>query len=84
MTDTFLEVHKNYAENIVVGFARLGGKSIGIVANQPAFLAGVLILIHLQKQHVLFVSATALIFHYWCSKMYQDFCQEQIKNGMES
>ncbi|MBA3971332.1 MAG: acyl-CoA carboxylase subunit beta [Bacteroidetes bacterium] len=41
-TDTFLEVHKNFAENIVVGFARLAGKSIGIVANQPAFLAGVL------------------------------------------
>ncbi len=40
--DSFLEVHKNYAENIVVGFARLAGKSIGIVANQPAFLAGVL------------------------------------------
>ena len=40
--NTFFEVHKNYAENIVVGFARLAGKSIGIVANQPAFLAGVL------------------------------------------
>lgn len=40
--DSFLEVHKNFAENIVVGFARLGGRSIGIVANQPAFLAGVL------------------------------------------
>jgi propionyl-CoA carboxylase beta chain len=40
--DTFLEVHKNFAENIVVGFARLGGRSIGIVANQPAVLAGVL------------------------------------------
>ena len=39
---SFLEVHKNYAENIVVGFARLAGKSIGIIANQPAFLAGVL------------------------------------------
>jgi propionyl-CoA carboxylase beta chain len=38
----FFEVHKNFAENIVVGFARLGGKSIGVVANQPAFLAGVL------------------------------------------
>jgi propionyl-CoA carboxylase beta chain len=38
----FMEVHKNYAENIVVGFARLAGRSIGIVANQPAFLAGVL------------------------------------------
>lgn len=40
--DSFMEVHKDYAENIVVGFARLAGKSIGIVANQPAFLAGVL------------------------------------------
>ena len=39
---SFLEVHKDFAENIVVGFARLAGKSIGIVANQPAFLAGVL------------------------------------------
>ena len=38
----FFEVHKNFAENIVVGFARLAGRSIGIVANQPAFLAGVL------------------------------------------
>jgi propionyl-CoA carboxylase beta chain len=41
-SDSFLEVHKNFAENIVVGFARLAGRSIGIVANQPAFLAGVL------------------------------------------
>ena len=40
--DSFLEVHKDFAENIVVGFARLAGKSIGIIANQPAFLAGVL------------------------------------------
>ncbi len=41
-TDSFLEVHKEYAENIVVGFARIAGRSIGIVANQPASLAGVL------------------------------------------
>jgi propionyl-CoA carboxylase beta chain len=40
--DSFLEVHKNYAENIVVGFARLAGRSIGIIGNQPAVLAGVL------------------------------------------
>jgi propionyl-CoA carboxylase beta chain len=38
----FLEVHADYAMNIVVGFARLGGRSIGIVANQPAILAGAL------------------------------------------
>ncbi|WP_183556637.1 acyl-CoA carboxylase subunit beta [Mucilaginibacter sp. SP1R1] len=39
---SFLEIHKDFAENIVVGFARLAGRSIGIIANQPAFLAGVL------------------------------------------
>jgi propionyl-CoA carboxylase beta chain len=38
----FLEVHAEYARNIVVGFARLGGRSVGIVANQPGYLAGVL------------------------------------------
>ncbi len=38
----FLEVQSAYARNIVVGFARLGGHSVGIVANQPAYLAGVL------------------------------------------
>ncbi|WP_416866962.1 MAG: acyl-CoA carboxylase subunit beta [Imperialibacter sp.] len=40
--ESFMEVHKNYAENIIVGFARIGGRSIGIVGNQPASLAGVL------------------------------------------
>jgi propionyl-CoA carboxylase beta chain len=40
--ESFFEVHKNFAENIVVGFARLAGRSIGIVANNPSALAGVL------------------------------------------
>jgi propionyl-CoA carboxylase beta chain len=40
--NSFYEIHKNYAENIIVGFARLGGRSVGVVANQPMFLAGVL------------------------------------------
>src|ERR1051326_7591415 len=38
----FFEVQEDYAKSIVVGFARLNGRSVGIVANQPAFLAGVL------------------------------------------
>lgn len=38
----FLEIHKEFARNIIVGFARMGGRSVGIVANQPAVLAGVL------------------------------------------
>ena len=39
---SFLEVHKDWARNIVIGFARLEGRSVGVVANQPKFLAGVL------------------------------------------
>ena len=38
----FLEVHQHFARNIIVGFARLGGRSVGIVANQPSHLAGTL------------------------------------------
>ncbi len=40
--DSFMEVHENYADNIVIGFARLDGRSVGIVANQPLSLAGCL------------------------------------------
>jgi len=39
---SFFEIHAHYARNLVVGFARIGNKSVGIVANQPAWLAGVL------------------------------------------
>jgi acetyl-CoA carboxylase carboxyltransferase component len=38
----FFEIHENYAQNIVVGFARLGGHALGVIANQPAVQAGVL------------------------------------------
>ncbi|SVD35177.1 uncharacterized protein METZ01_LOCUS388031, partial [marine metagenome] len=40
--DSFFEVHKDFAKNILVGFARIGGRAVGIIANQPAHLAGVL------------------------------------------
>jgi propionyl-CoA carboxylase beta chain len=40
--DSFYEIHKDYAENIIVGFSRIAGRSVGIIANQPMFLAGVL------------------------------------------
>ncbi len=40
--ESFMEVHKDYAESIIVGFARIAGRSIGVVANQPAVMAGVL------------------------------------------
>ena len=38
----FLEVHRHYAQNIIVGFARMAGRPVGVVANQPAHLAGTL------------------------------------------
>ncbi|MEJ7641539.1 MAG: acyl-CoA carboxylase subunit beta [Candidatus Nitrosocosmicus sp.] len=38
----FFEIHELFAENIVVGFARMGGRSVGLIANQPSFLAGAL------------------------------------------
>ena len=41
-TDSFYEIHADYADNIICGFARLDGRPVGIVANQPAVLAGVL------------------------------------------
>jgi propionyl-CoA carboxylase beta chain len=41
-TNSFYEVHKDYAENILVGFARMGGRAIGVVANNPMVLAGCL------------------------------------------
>jgi propionyl-CoA carboxylase beta chain len=40
--ESFLEVHRDWAQNIIVGFARIGGASVGIVANQPSVLAGCL------------------------------------------
>jgi propionyl-CoA carboxylase beta chain len=40
--EEFMEVHQNFAPNIVVGFARMNGKPVGIVGNQPSYLAGVL------------------------------------------
>ncbi len=40
--ESFYEIHKDYAENIIVGFARLAGRSIGVIGNQPMSLAGVL------------------------------------------
>lgn len=41
-SDSFFEVHEKYAQNIIVGFARLDGKTIGIIANQPKVMAGTL------------------------------------------
>ena len=75
-TDSFFEVHKDFAENIVVGFARLAGKSIGIVANQPAQLAGVLDIHASTKAARLSGSAIASIFRCSYSKTFRDSFRE--------
>ncbi len=79
---SFHEVHKHFAENIVVGFARLGGRSIGVVANQPAYLAGVLIYMPQQKQPVLYVSVIASISRCWYLKMCRASCRVPTRSGM--
>lgn len=58
----FFEVMPHFAKNVVVGFGRLGGRSVGIVANQPAWLAASLTLTPVTRLPVLSVSATALTF----------------------
>ena len=58
----FLEVHADYAKNIIVGFARFNGQSVGIVANQPKVMAGCLDSNASRKQVASFVSATLSIF----------------------
>lgn len=64
-TNSFFEIHPNYAENIIVGFARLGGRSIGVVANQPMSLAGVLDVDASKKHLDLHVSVIVSISPYW-------------------
>ena len=76
-------MHKDYAENIVCGFARLGGRSIGIIANQPAFLAGVLDNHAQTNQHVLCVSAIAFNIPLLVFEDVPGFYLEPIKSGME-
>lgn len=63
--DSFYEIHKDYAENIITGFARLGGRSIGIIANQPMFLAGVLDVNSSTKAARFTRFVILSIFHYW-------------------
>lgn len=79
--DSFFEVHKDYADNIIVGFARLGGRSIGIVANQPMSLAGVLDVDSSKKARGLRVSVIVSTFRFWFWWTCRGFFREPIKNG---
>ena len=64
----FFEIQEEYAKNIIIGYIRLNGKTIGVVANQPAALAsrwywqGLWILMHLSRLPVSSVSAMRLIY----------------------
>jgi propionyl-CoA carboxylase beta chain len=77
----FLEVHKYYAQNLIVGFARFNGKSVGIVANQPAVLAGVLDINSAMKgaRFVRFCDFSIYLSSH--SSMYRVFYRELHRNG---
>jgi len=80
--DSFFEVHKDFAENIVVGFGLLAGRAVGIVANQPAVLAGVLD-IHSSIKAARFVRfCDSFNVPLWCWKTYLASFQELIRSGM--
>ncbi len=78
---SFFEVHKNFAENIVVGFARLAGRSIGIVGNQPASLAGVLDIDSSVKAARFVRFCDSFNISLLVLKMYPDFYRVRIRSG---
>ena len=85
--DYFFEVHQHYARNIIVGFARFNGKSVGIVANQPEVLAGCLDIAASIKaaRFVRFCDAFNIpLISLVSSLMFPDFYLEQIKSGTAS
>jgi propionyl-CoA carboxylase beta chain len=71
----FFEIQEHYAQNIVIGFARLGGTSVGIVANQPAYLAGVLDIDASVKAARFVRFCDCLKFRLLRSKMFPASCQ---------
>jgi len=73
----FLEVHADYAKNIIVGFARFNGQSVGIVANQPKFLAGVLDINASRKAARSSASVTRSTSPSFRSWMYRGSCPAQ-------
>ena len=78
---SFREVHEDFAKNIVVGFARLEGRTVGIIANQPASMAGVLDIDASRKgaRFVRFCDSFNIPLWYW--KTFLDFYRAPIKNG---
>lgn len=78
----FLEIHKYYAQNIIIGFARLNGRSVGIVANQPQFLAGCLNIEASRKAARFIRFCDAFNIPIISFVDVQDFYLEQIKSGM--
>ena len=78
----FFEVHEHYAENIIVGFARMDGKPVGVVANQPSVLAGVLDNDASMKGADSYDSATHSIFRFLCLRTCPDSCPAPPKNGV--
>jgi len=80
----FFELQPDYAKNILIGFARMGGQTVGIVANQPLVLAGCLDIKSSIKPHGLFVFAMHSIFPSSLLSMCQVSCPAPVRSLVES
>ncbi len=80
----FFEIHESYAANIIVGFGRLNGMSVGIIANQPAVLAGVLDINSSLKAARFIRFCDAFNIPYYLFVDVPDFCREPNRNGVVS
>ena len=80
----FFEVMPHFAKNVVVGFGRLGGRSVGIVANQPAWLAGVLDIDASDKAARFIRFCDCFNIPLITSRMFPASCPEQYRNTTAS
>jgi propionyl-CoA carboxylase beta chain len=80
----FLDLQPNYAGNIIIGFGRMGGQTVGFVANQPLVLAGCLDIASSTKAARLCASAIASIFRWSLLSMFPAFCPAPRRSMGES
>ena len=80
----FFEVHARYAKNILVGFARLGGRVVGIIGNQPAHLAGVLDIKATSRARASCASATRSTSRWSASRTCRASCRAPSRSGTAS
>lgn len=82
--ESFFEIHEEYAGNIIVGFARIAGRCIGVIANQPMVLAGCLDVNASKKVPDSSEPVIVSISLYWSLRMFQVSFLDRTRNGMGS